>query len=115
MSRHGYQARREAREQWPSLAGFLIAALHRDDDRSVQDDVDVGLAGMSLAQRQQLAREWWDWNAVAGRVDDVRFAIEAFDSGLAFDTADHARTFMNEPYDRVIGTVRRELDERWRP
>ena len=107
--------RRSAFETWPALAKFLETVIHGDDSRVVQDDVQEQIGALPLSERENLAREWWNWNATAGAIDDIRFAIEAFDSGFAFDTADHARAFMNDVYDRLIVSVRSEAGKGWRP
>lgn len=115
MARSTYELPRDARQQWPALAAFLTATVHGDDDRHVQDDIDNAIAASALNARKTLAREWWNWNATAGTISDVRFAIEALDRNICFADAHDARAFMNDLYDRVIVSVRREAGKDWRP
>jgi hypothetical protein len=115
MSRTAYARPRYALGRWPQLAEFLPAVIHGDDRRTVQQDLQEKIDAMPLPLRETLICEWCDWNASDGAVDDVRPAIEAFDSGMAFDTALHARAFMNKLYDRLIVSIRSVSGKDWKP
>jgi len=104
----------EARLRWPALSGFLSTCCHGDDACSVQQDIDAALAPLPSSERQRLAVEWRDWNA-AHPFDDIRFAIEALDDGIVFDRASHARQFMIDLRDRIVGPARREAGAEGQP
>lgn len=115
MSRQTYAAPREAQERWPELSAFISSSVHGDDDVPVEEDVDRCIASYDLKKRQTLIREWWNWNATAEAVNDIRFAIEALDGNVLFGDADHARKFMNACYEKLITSVRREVGKDWKP
>lgn len=115
MSRSLREARKHALMTWPVLAEFLHEAVHGDNDVPVGQDVDRVIASYDLDRRKSLALEWWHWNATAGRVNDIRVAVEALDPNVLIDTAEHARRFMNGVYDKVVVTMRSDAGQDWKP
>jgi len=64
--------------------------------------------------RKQVAAEWWDWNASAGAVHDIRMPLAVLGVEPPFDTAADARKFMNQLYDALIVAIRATAPG-WRP
>lgn len=62
-----------------------------------------------LEHRRAILKEWWDWNASEGAVDDIRpFLLDGFAVDLVFESPLQARSFMNRVYDELIMRVRAE-------
>ena len=119
MSRKSRERWLEAEEKWPTLQQF-IACLFHQDAHLISDSIDGlikhGVGSWTLGQRQQVAREWWDWNQTAGAIDDIR---QLLTDGLGVDwnlaTPLDARKFMNAIYHAIIVSVRAEAGKDWKP
>jgi hypothetical protein len=82
---------------------------HSNQDGSLEGAFAAAARDGSLEHRRAILKEWWDWNASAGAVDDIR---PLFEDGLAvdlfFDEAIDARNFMNRLYDELLVRVKAE-------
>jgi hypothetical protein len=118
MGRATRQRRIDAQERWPDLYQFLAAHPHRDwpdDSRTPEAAVDLAISEHGLEQRQSIARQWWDWNAVEGSDADPRPAInDGLGVEVSFDTPREGREFMNSVYDKLIVSIRQEVKD-WKP
>jgi hypothetical protein len=70
--------------------------------------------GLDHTSRKQVAAEWWDWNALAGAVDDIRTPLAHLGVEPPFETAADARKFMNQLYDALIVAIRAKAPG-WKP
>lgn len=63
----------------------------------------------SLEHRRAILKEWRDWNAAAGALDDIRPLLgDSFTFDLFFKEAIGARSFMNRVYDELLVGVKAE-------
>lgn len=113
MSSKTRRIRSEAEERWPALCQFFGEHLHRDLAEPVS--LEAAVAACDAESRKQLAREWWDWNATAGAVDDIQRSIaEGLGGYPQFESPLAARRFMNGIYDKLIVAIRIDAPN-WRP
>ncbi|MEO6359034.1 MAG: contact-dependent growth inhibition system immunity protein [Sphingomicrobium sp.] len=109
---------REHQERWPALCQFLGGYLHQDwPDVYGKPHLAIAaaVAEYPLSNRQQVAREWWNWNQSAGAVDDVRKQAYSLGVCVSFNTPIDARHFMNSVYDRLVESIRIEVGRDWKP
>lgn len=118
MTRATRRRRLDAEERWPHLYKFLGAYLHQDwpeDSGTPEAAVDLAIAEHSLEERQAVARQWWNWNAIEGSKADPRPAInDGLGIEVWFETPLEARQFMNAVYDKIIVSIRKEVKD-WKP
>ena len=119
MSRRTIERRRAARELWPHLGG-LLGYFHEDfpeEYGSVEGALEQAATELPLDSRKAIVREWYDWQAKAGRTNDDlrRFVQEGFGVRVYFKKPIDARSFMNLVHDRMIQSVRRDLGADWKP
>jgi hypothetical protein len=118
VTRATRQRRLDAKQRWPDLFQLLGAYLHQDwpeESGTPEAAVALAIAEHSLEQRQTVARQWWDWNAVEGSKADPRPAInDGLGVEVWFDTPLEARQFMNAVYDKLIVSIRGEVRD-WKP
>jgi hypothetical protein len=93
--------------------------LHQDwpDDHGSPDKaIDAAIDENPLDFRQEVARQWWNWNATEGAQYDPRSAInDGLGVEVIFENPDEARQFMNAVYDKLVVSIRRETGEFWNP
>ena len=117
MSRMNREGRKKTQVQWPVMSEALTAHF---GERFWMHYASAIAARTALAEeldhtvQKQLLREWWDWNATAGAVDDPRTAIAHLGVELPFEMAIEARQFMNAIYEEVITRVRAKAPG-WKP
>lgn len=117
MSRKTLQLRRDAQDRWPALDQFLGGYCHQDFEHeygSVEKAIDAAVLGHNREARQQVAREWWDWNRATAADYDVREKVAALGVDVWFETSHDARQFMNMVYDKLIVAIRKDQPG-WRP
>ena len=118
MKRRARQLRFEAEERWPTLRHFL-GYCHEDWPEmygSPEGAIDTAISEYPLEMRQEALREWRDWNATAGDVEDVRDLLnDGFGVNVNFRKPIEGRNFMNSVYEKLIVSVRNETGERWKP
>ena len=112
MSRRRLERRRLANEKWPLLTNLMGCHFNQDYD-IMYGSLDGALAAAtqsgSLEHRRTVLKEWRDWNATEGAVDDIRpFLDDGFGVDLFFKTALGARHFMNHIYEQLLVGVRAE-------
>ena len=119
MSRRRRELKQEAEDRWPNLYQFIGCYLHEDWPEmygTPTQAISAAVSEFPLELRQQVLREWRNWNATVGAVDDIRSLL---DNGLGacvyFETPLEARNFMNSVYDRLIESVRKDYGEDWNP
>lgn len=119
MSRKTRELRLEAEERWPTLLQFLAGYCHEDWDifhGTPEGAVDAAITDYPLADRQQVLREWRDWNSTQGVEYDPRDAVnDGLGVNVLFKEPEAARKFMNTVYDKVIVSVRNETSKDWKP
>jgi CdiI immunity protein len=119
MSRKTRELRLEAEERWPALFQFLAAYCHEDWKifyGTPEGAVDAAIADYPLADRQQVLREWRDWNVSKGAEYDPRVAVnDGLGVNVLFKEPEAARKFMNVIYDQIIASVRNETSKDWKP
>lgn len=119
MSTESRELGLEARERWPVLYQFLGAYCHQDwpeEHGTPEDAVNAAIADYPLEMRQQVVREWREWNAAAGAVDDVRKMVnEGLGVEVWFEKPSDGRDFMNEVGVKLIASIRTDLGGQWRP
>ncbi|WP_114955150.1 hypothetical protein [Sphingosinicella terrae] len=112
MSRQSRQLALEAEELWPKLQQFLSCYFREDwveEHGSSGAALERAVADWDLAGRRLVLREIRDWNARRGWKRDMRASLNfGLGVNLHFATEEQARNFMNDVYDRVIVSVRRE-------
>jgi len=74
----------------------------------------AAVAGFDLADRQSAVMEWIDWNKSIGATNDIRAHLDAYGVDLDFESEAEARHFMNDIYDELILTIRKQ-DSGWKP
>ena len=118
MSRATRQRRLDAEERWPDLFRFLGCYLHQDwpeESGSPEAAIDLAIAEHDLQERQTVARQWWDWNAVEGSKFDPRSSVnDGLGVEVWFEKPEEARVFMNSVYDKLIVSIRKEA-KGWKP
>lgn len=118
MGRATRQRRIDAQERWPDLYQFLAGYLHQDwpeESGTPEAAVAIAIADHDLGQRQSVVRQWCDWNASEGSMFDPRAAVnDGLGVELAFAEPIEARAFMNEVYDMLIVSIRKEV-KGWKP
>jgi hypothetical protein len=109
----------EAEERWPNLCQFLGCHLHQDwriNGATPEQAVDSAVADWDLKGRQQVLREWRDWNDTRGWQTDVAASVnDGLGVEVRFATEVEARHFMNMIYEKLIVSVRAETEEKWTP
>lgn len=112
MSRKRRERRLLAEERWPLLANLMGCHFNQDYDilhGSLEGALSAAAQGGSLEHRRAVLKEWRDWNATEGAVDDIRpFLDDGFSVDLLFKSALDARTFMNRIYDELLASVKAE-------
>jgi len=84
-------------------------ACHFNQDGSLEGAFAAAARDGSLEHRRAILKEWRDWNASAGAVDDIRPLLEdGFAVDLCFKEAIGARNFMNRVYDELLVRVKAE-------
>ena len=119
MSRKSRERWLEAQERWPELQQFMAAQFNQDAV-SIWGSLDAalhdGVNSRRLDHRQQVIREWWDWNKTAAWKGDIRSLLS---DGLGvdwnFSSQDDARKFVNAIYDALIVSIRNEAGKDWKP
>jgi hypothetical protein len=112
MSRKSLERRRLASERWPLLSDLL--GLHFNQDYELlwgSLDGAMAAAGRDgpLEHRRALLKEWRDWNASEGAVDDIQpFLQDGFGVDLLFESPLAARKFMNRLHDELLVGVKAE-------
>ena len=117
MSRGSREKRLEAGRRWNALAKMLYRHFGQDFWMRFESFEAARSAAVdSLDHRacKEVASEWWDWNATAGAVEDIRAALAHLGVEPPFDTAAEARKFMNQAYDALILAVRSK-EPGWEP
>ena len=117
MSRSGLERRKLVGQRWPNLANLLACFFNEDYDLlygSVDGAIDQASSDGSTAYRQDVLREWRDWQT-ASAVDEVRPWLTAMSVHLLFETEDDARKFMGRLYDSLMDRVRAETSKDWKP
>jgi hypothetical protein len=99
-------------ERWPLLADLMVVHFNQDYD-IMYGSLDGALAAAAdagpLEHRRAVLKEWRDWNASEGSVDDIRPLLgDGFFVDLFFKTALDARNFMNRVYDELLRGVKAE-------
>ncbi len=119
MSRKSRERSLEAQERWPNLAQFLGGYLHEDwpeESGTVERAIDAAVAGWDLEGRQQVLKEWRDWNNVRGSRTDIAASVnDGLGVEVHFATEAEARQIMNLVYDKLIASVRAETEGKWKP
>jgi hypothetical protein len=119
MSKKFDRLRDEAERRWPALHQFLVCYCHEDWSvlhGTLEGAIDAAIAGKHLEGRQQVAREWWDWNANAGVSEDLRAIVNrGFGVNRHFKQPIEARQFMDMVYDKLVLSIRVETGPYWRP
>lgn len=114
MSRSTRERAKVASERWPNLSNLVGCYLNED-----YDVLYGGLTGAfaaaardgSLAYRQQVLREWRDWNASEGAAFDPRpFLQDGFGVRVRLQEPADGRKLMNQLYDELIVQVRAETE-----
>lgn len=117
MSRKSREKRLETARRWKALADLLSGYFGQDfwmRFDSFEAARMAAVASLDHRARKQVAVEWWDWNATAGAVADIRAALAHLGIEPPFDTAVEARKFMNQTYDALILAVRSK-EPGWKP
>ena len=119
MTTRKEERRAIAEERWPLLSRVLSGYFHQDY-AEVHGSVDGALAqaisDASLAHKQTLLKQWWNWNQTEGATDDIRRLLnDGFGIALHFKKPIDARNFMNGIYDGFIRSVRQEAGKDWKP
>ncbi len=117
MSRASREKRINSIDPWPALAGLLTAHFGQNfwmKYDSLDSARKAALSELDHASRKQVATEWWDWNARAGAVHDIRTPLAHLGVEPPFDTAADARKFMNQLYDALIVAIRATAPG-WKP
>ena len=108
----------DAQERWPDLYQFLAIYPHQDwpaKSGAREAAIAAVIADYDLGQRQSVVRQWCDWNAHEGSRFDPRAAVnDGFGVELSFAEPVEARIFMNEVYDMLIMSIRKE-EKGWKP
>ena len=119
MSRKRREIRLETKKRWPTLYEFLAGYCHEDWPEiygSPEAAVDAAIADYLLPMRQQVLKEWRDWNSTRGAEYDLRSAVnDGFGVNIYFKEPSAARQFMNMVYDKLIVSVRNETSKDWNP
>ena len=108
---------KKVRLKWQALASVL--STHFGERfwftySSIQEAREATLVGIDHKGLKQVVKEWWDWNATAGCVDDIRLPLAKIGIEIPFDTAADARKFANSLYDMWIIRVR-DKEPGWQP
>ena len=111
------ELRLEAEERWPMLYQFL-GYCHEDWPEfhgTPEGAVEAAIAEYPLKMRQEVLRQWRDWNVSVGIKDDVRKLVN---TGLGvkvfFEQPIDGRNFMNMVYEKLIVSVRAETGRDWK-
>ncbi len=114
MSRRNRERAKVASERWPNLSNLVGCYLNED-----YDVLYGGLTGAlaaaardgSLASRQQVLKEWRDWNSSEGAAFDPRpFLRDGFGVRVRLEEPTDGRRLMNRLYDAIIVQVRAETE-----
>lgn len=88
----------------------MLSYFNEDLDRmygSLTGAIDAVLSNSTLEYKRDLLKEWRDWNASEGTVNDIRpFLYDGFSVNICFQEAIDARNFMNRIYDELMGRVK---------
>ena len=117
MSRASREKSIKSKHQWPALAKLLCRHFGERfwfEYDSFESARKAFVDSLDHTGRKQIAAEWWDWNARAGAVDDIRPALAHLGVEPPFDTAADARKFMNQLYDALIVAIRATAPG-WKP
>lgn len=118
MSRKARDIRLEASKRWPQLYQFLAGYCHQDwpeDYGTPEAAVDAAITDYTLAMRQQVLQEWRDWHASVEAVDDIRKIMnDGFGVNVWFKKPIDGRRFMDEVHDKLVISIKREIEERWK-
>src|SRR5687768_14700917 len=110
MSRRRRERRLLAEKHWPLLANLMVCHSNQDYDilhGSLEGAISAATRDGSLEHRRAVLKEWRDWNATEGAVDDIRpFLDDGFSVDLLFKSALEARNFMNHIYDELLASVK---------
>ena len=112
MSRSTRERAKAAAELWPNLSNLVGCFLNEDYDvlyGSLAGALAAAARDGSLAYRQQVLKEWRDWNASEGAAFDPRpFLQDGFGVRVRLDEPTDGRRLMNRLYDELIVQVRAE-------
>ncbi|MGQ2977571.1 MAG: contact-dependent growth inhibition system immunity protein [Sphingopyxis sp.] len=112
MGRARQERRKFAEEQWPLLSNLMACYFNQDFDiihGSLTGAINAALHDGSLEHRRAVLKEWRDWNASEGAVNDIRPSLhDGFSVAIWFDEPIDARNFMNRIYDGLMERVRAE-------
>ena len=117
MSRASREKPIESKQQWPALAALLSRHFGEHfwmEYDSVETARKALVDELDHANAKQVAAEWWDWNARAGAINDIRMPLAHLGVERTFDTAADARKFMNQLYDALIVAIRASAPG-WKP
>jgi hypothetical protein len=112
MSRSTRERAKVAAERWPNLGNLVGSYLNEDFallHGSLAGALSAAARDGTLAYRQQVLKEWRDWNATEGAVADPRpFLRDGFQVAVQLPEPIDARKLMNRLYDELIVQVRAE-------
>jgi hypothetical protein len=113
MSRATRERRNRIEEHWPWLAN-MMACYFNQDFHSLYGSLDGAMKGAasdgSTEHRRGILKEWRDWNASDGAIDDIRPQLDAMGVDLLFKSALDARVFMNRVYDELLSAVKHDTE-----
>jgi hypothetical protein len=112
MGRERRERRIRAEQQWPLLLNMFGCYFNEDLDHpygNLAGAFEAASRDGPLEHRRSILKEWRDWNATEGAVNDIRpFLHDGFGVNVRFDQPIDARHFMNRVYDCLIEQVRAE-------
>jgi hypothetical protein len=117
MSKARRERRLRAEERWPLLANLRLVHFNQDYAimyGSLDGALATAVSAGSLEHRRAVLKEWRDWNATEGSVDDIRPLLDdGFSVDLFFKTALDARDFMNRVYEELLVGVKAETQHQF--
>ncbi|WP_156360122.1 hypothetical protein [Sphingomonas sp. Leaf10] len=112
MGRRQDERRNIAEQRWPSLSNLLACYFNEDLSilyGSLEGAFEAAIKDGSLEHRRTILKEWRDWNASEGAVDDVRPSLyDGFAIAVRLEKPIDGRNFMNRLYDGLMERVRKE-------